>query len=394
MGNSDSDKNGKDEIIKILQNKGWNIKSIIEMIPIVLRLFKGEYPYMVKGTKPPISIEHSYNEDTVKNFLDEPLDLYNYLSRFKIVELDDCYMLLTKFHHIIYDGISSNVFKHDFQVLLDGGRVDIDDSFLRLSAFDQQIKDTDKYVEAVNFYDSMLSDISDVKGLIKDNSSEGFSITTFDFEFNSDAIKSFLNKTGLSENALFTTVFAYTLSRFSASDKVSFSMIDNGRDRFNDYDSIGLYAGVVPLLIECKDQEIDSFLEYSSDIVYNVLKYNYYPLFLIAQRYGFDVNVIFQYVPKWISYDVIDDENIGINSSEGTGELINDLLESTDKLIAEFIVQMLENDENYSLMFVYSNEYSDKMVKDFADTYNLVLSNILNADMSSKLSSISKKDLN
>ena len=150
----------------------------------------------------------------------------------------------------------------------------------------------------------------------------------------------------------------------------------------------------MPLLIECKDQEIDSFLEYSSDIVYNVLKYNYYPLFLIAQRYGFDVNVIFQYVPKWISYDVIDDENIGINSSEGTGELINDLLESTDKLIAEFIVQMLENDENYSLMFVYSNEYSDKMVKDFADTYNLVLSNILNADMSSKLSSISKKDFN
>ena len=99
-------------------------------------------------------------------------------------------------------------------------------------------------------------------------------------------------------------------------------------------------------------------------------------------------------MPKWISYDVIDDENIGINSSEGTGELINDLLESTDKLIAEFIVQMLENDENYSLMFVYSNEYSDKMVKDFADTYNLVLSNILNADMSSKLSSISKKDFN
>ncbi|WP_296884654.1 hypothetical protein [uncultured Methanobrevibacter sp.] len=45
-------------------------------------------------------------------------------------------------------------------------------------------------------------------------------------------------------------------------------------------------------------------------------------------------------------------------------------------------------------MFVYSNDHSYKMVKDFADTYNLVLSNIINADMTSDLSSILKKDFN
>ena len=391
LGNSNSEKNGKDEILKILRNKSWNIKNIIEMIPIVLRLFKGEYPYMVKGSKPPISIEHGYNEDIVKNFLDEPLDLYNYLSRFKIVEMDDSYMLMAKFHHIIFDGISSNVFKHDFQVLLDGGKVKMDDSFLRMAAFTQQVKNTDQYIEAVNFYDSMFSAMSDVKGLIKDNSSEGFDITTFDFELNRDALKSFLNKTGLSENALFTSVFAYTLSRFSESDTVSFSMIDNGRDRFNDYDSIGLYAGVVPLLIDCKDRSISSFIQNSSGIVYNVLKYNYYPIILISTKYGFDVDIIFQYVPEWISYDIVDNENIGFFSSEGTGDIINDLLGSTDNLIAEFIVQMFQKGEDYSLMFVYSNEHSYKMVEDFADTYNRILSNIINADMSSDLSSILKK---
>ena len=392
LGNSKSEKNGKEEILKILRNKGWNIKSIIEMIPIVLRLFKGEYPYMVKGSKPPISIEQDYNEDIVKNFLDEPLDLYNYLSRFKIVEMDDYYLLMAKFHHIIFDGISSNVFKHDFQVLLDGGKVKMDDSFLKMAAFTQQVKNTDQYSEAVDFYDSMLSAIGDVKGLIKDNSSEGFSINTFDFELNQDALKSFLDKTGLSENALFTSIFAYTLSRFSASDTVSFSMIDNGRDRFNDYDSIGLYAGVVPLLINCKDQSVSSYIQYSSNIIYNVLKYNYYPIFLISTKYGFDVDIIFQYVPEWISYDVVDNENIGLFSSEGTGDIINDLLGNTDNLIAEFIVQMFQKGEDYSLMFVYSNDHSYKMVEDFAETYNQILSNIINADMTSDLSSILKKN--
>ena len=97
-------------------------------------------------------------------------------------------------------------------------------------------------------------------------------------------------------------------------------------------------------------------------------------------------------MPEWISYDVVDNENIGLFSSEGTGDIINDLLGNTDNLIAEFIVQMFQKGEDYSLMFVYSNDHSYKMVEDFAETYNQILSNIINADMTSYLSSILKKN--
>ena len=38
--------------------------------------------------------------------------------------------------------------------------------------------------------------------------------------------KLFLDKWGVSENVLFTSVFAYTLSRFTGSDKVSFNIIE------------------------------------------------------------------------------------------------------------------------------------------------------------------------
>ena len=41
-------------------------------------------------------------------------------------------------------------------------------------------------------------------------------------------MKEFLEENDVSENVLFTSVFAYTLSRFVGNDKVFFNIIDNG----------------------------------------------------------------------------------------------------------------------------------------------------------------------
>ena len=90
-----------------------------------------------------------------------------------------------------------NIFKNDFQILLDGGKIDIDDKFLKTSAFSKQIKNTDKFIEAGNFFDSMLKDLDEVKGLTEDSQSNGFSVSTYDLEFDNDALKLFLKNNGI-----------------------------------------------------------------------------------------------------------------------------------------------------------------------------------------------------
>jgi hypothetical protein len=51
------------------------------------------------------------------------------------------------------------------------------------------------------------------------------------------------------------------------SDKVLFNIVENGRDRFNNFNSIGMYVNTLPLLVDCKNQEIPSFMEYMSNRV-------------------------------------------------------------------------------------------------------------------------------
>ena len=380
-------------LVDLLSVNEWNIKKIYRMFRALLKLFKGDYPYLEKGEIPPIAVESNLKEDSFREFMDESMDIYKNLSMFRIFELEDSYLLFGKGHHLIFDAISENVFKRDLQLLLDGEKLDVDDSFLRMSAFHQQIKDTDKYAEATEFFDSMFADIEEVDDLVGDDDAEGFSLETYDLDFDYGAFKTFLEDMEISENLFFISAFSYALSRFVDSDNVSFAMIDNGRDRFNDYDAVGLYANVVPLVIDCRNQSIDSFIDHSSDMLYGALKYNYYPLILIYQKYGLDSpSVVFQFVPDWITYDALDEQNDGGSSSEFGNSIIDDIVSTVGELPIDFVVQVFQTGEQYKIIIANSNKFSSGMIEDFKNTYCSILSNIIHRDRTSDLGSTLKDD--
>ena len=111
-----------------------------------------EVPYLVKGSEPQIIVEDNVSNDFIIEFINKPFDLQDSLCRFLILDNDnDNYKLFAAFNHIIFDALSRNVFKRDLQTILEGGSLDIDDSFLKVSAFSQQIQNTDEYSEAKNF---------------------------------------------------------------------------------------------------------------------------------------------------------------------------------------------------------------------------------------------------
>ena len=128
---------------------------------------------------------------------------------------------------------------------------------------------------------------------------------------------------------MFTGVFAYTLSRFVGSDKVLFNLIDNGRDRFQNYDAIGMYVNTLPLLVDCKNQSVSSFMEYIFDLVYDVMRFDYYPFRVLANDYDINSNILFQFLPDWIDNE--HDNSMLDNSSAVDDTLISDM----DDLIAD-----------------------------------------------------------
>ena len=376
---------GIKEIMNIIKKYGIrDVKGLYKMIKTTIKLFKEEYPYLVMGEKPPISVESKLDKNILIDFFAESFDLYNYLSKFMIVESEDSYYLFYMVHHIIFDAVSAGVFKHDFMTLLDGGSIGFDDTFLKSSAFTHQIKNTEKFDEAAEFYQPMLSNLDDVGILLEDNpSAKGYNISSYDLEFDNMAFKSFLRNAGISENVLFTSVFSYALSQFVNSNKVIFTMIENGRDRFSE-NFIGMTSNVMPMVIDCKDQSINSYVGDVADTVYGVLRHSYYPILLLYQKYDFEVNILFQYVPNWIADEFIEDVN-SIKDMDSE-EIMNYVLNNFSDYLTEFFVQVYQNGDDYTLFITHSNKYSDKLVEDFKDMYITILSNIINADISSDLS--------
>ena len=380
-----AEKFGIKKIMDIVKKYGiGDVKGLYKMIKTTIKLFKEEYPYLVMGEKPPISVESKLDKNILIDFFAESFDLYNYLSKFMIVESEDSYYLFYMVHHIIFDAVSAGVFKHDFMTLLDGGSIGFDDTFLKSSAFTHQIKNTEKFDEAAEFYQPMLSNLDDVGILLEDNpSAKGYDISSYDLEFDNMAFKSFLRNAGISENVLFTSVFSYALSQFVNSNKVIFTMIENGRDRFSE-NFIGMTSNVMPMVIDCKDQSINSYVGDVADTVYGVLRHSYYPILLLYQKYDFEVNILFQYVPNWIADEFIEDVN-SIKDMDSE-EIMNYVLNNFSDYLTEFFVQVYQNGDDYTLFITHSKKYSDKLVEDFKDMYITILSNIINADISSDLS--------
>lgn len=376
---------GIKEILNIIKKYGiMDVKGLYKMIKTTVKLFKEEYPYLVMGEKPPILVESKLDKDILINFFAESFDLYNYLSKFMIVESEESYYLFYMVHHIIFDAVSAGVFKHDFMTLLDGGSIGFDDTFLKTSAFTHQIKNTEKFDEAAEFYHPMLSNLDDVGILLEDDpSAEGYNMSSYDLEFDKMAFKSFLRNEGISENVLFTSVFSYALSQLVNSNKVIFTMIENGRDRFSE-NFIGMTSNVMPMVIDCRDQSINSYVGDVADTVYGVLRHSYYPILLLYQKYDFEVNILFQYVPNWIADEFIEDVN-SIKDMDSE-EIMNYILNNFSDYLTELFVQVYQNGDDYTLFITHSNKYSDKLVEDFKNMFMSILSNIISADMSSDLS--------
>ena len=377
-------------------SKDYGVDKIVDALdemfrvhPILGMCVSDDYdvPYLVRGSKPEILVESGADEDLIMEFLTKPFDMHDCLSRFLIVENDDNYSLYGVFHHIIFDALSDGVFKQNLQAILDGKSVVMDDSFLKVSAFNQQIKEDDDFVEADNFYESMLADAEDTGILLDSVVSDGPGSIDVNLNLDMDLFNSFIDDYGISENIVFTSAFAYTLSRFTGDDKVLFNMIENGRDRFNNLNSIGMFVNTLPLLADCKNQDVSSFIGDMSSLIYDVMRYNYYPFRLLANKYDITSDILFQFIPKWIK-----DDDIEINENSSS-DYENTLIDDVDELVSDLIVYVIQNEDNYVLNAIYSDKYSSDLVGHFVESYNLILQEMLCADRLSDMNYISAEDI-
>ena len=163
------------------------------------------------------------------------------------------------------------------------------------------------------------------------------------------------------------------------------SIIENGRDILNE-NFIGMTSNVMPLVLDCHDQSIESFVDYMSKMVFGVTRYSFYPILYLYLNYNFEVKTLFQYVPKWIADELTDIEDIS------SSEIVNTVLNSYDDFLTELFVQVHQTDDNYRLIIINSNKYSKESMQKLQDAFTTIISNIFDADKSSNISGLLKEN--
>ena len=185
---------------------------------------------------------------------------------------------------------------------------------------------------------------------------------------NSD-IDVLLKSYDISENILFTGVFAYTLSRFAGDNQVLFNVLNNGRDNLSNYESIGMFVNTLPLLVDCNNKDVSSFMGDVKELIFNVFSYNFYPFRILTQEYNINSSILFQFHPN---FDDVNEQYFNVSDLE---------------------FRIFEKNNKYIVKVIYSSEFSSDTIKRFVESYNMILNQLLGVDNLSDINYVSSSDL-
>ena len=362
-----------------------DVKNALQKLFTVFPLLKGRVQntedalYLVFDAEPVIK-EGSVDE--IGSFV-VPFDLGRSLSRFMIARDIDSTILCVDFHHLIFDGVSMNVFLDSLLAVLKGNDIDyVDHGMLRETSLEEAIR-ASGMDEAEAFYDHMLADREEVYPLLPsvDGEKEAFEyIHTFDI--GKKGLDTFLRKHSITRNQFFTGVFAYTLSRFSGSEKVLFNIIEDGRGHMDLSGSIGMYVKTLPVLMDCRNQDTEDFLSYASDLVNSVMKYDLVPFRILASKYELNAGMSFQYAHA-LYLDAVNRD-----------EFQMELEALKHDLNAEMAFYVFENaDDGLILRIRSSARYSRDFVRHFAEAYEKILRGMMEAEQLKDIQFTSAEDI-
>ena len=328
-------------------------------------------PYMERGDKPAV-MKVSPNPLKILRLLTSGFDLYRSLSRHVIVRMAGKCYLVSVVHHLIFDAVSINVFCRHFQRALEGESLGfIDDHFLKVSAFHQEVKTTEQYAETDKYIRAMLSNLSEANFYRNVGKHGRPGYHKRELGVDREQVNRFTSHFGINKNILFTAAMAMTLSKLAGSDDVAFGFLDNGRDRFNNFEDIGLYINGMPIVAHVNHQDMQAFLDHLSDVYYKLSQNAFFPFASLVQEFNIAPIILFQFFPDWITEDGKYD-HLPQNET-----LINAAVSTQKDFMVEALVDVVEIKDNYTFRVMYSGYYSRKMMKALAKTYKETINQML-----------------
>lgn len=275
--------------------------------------------------------------------------------------------LLTDIHHMIFDGMSSLIFEKELESAYRGETVQMEKvSFSDASERENEVLSDD----SEEYFDRLLGGVEADSNILPDkDEKESGKCSMFHYNPNltREEVRDFAGRTGVSENIVFLTAFAYALSKYTSQSDALFTSVSSGRYNRGIDDTIGFFVRTFPLYFSF-DEEIraDELLRSVKDIYKKALLHDGESFPELCGKYGIrsDIKYVYQ-------GDILKDFLFDGKQAEKT-------LFDCDDALSNFNIMISPKDEGYSFRFDYRNSlYTEGNIKCFASFFTSVIKGLL-----------------
>ena len=225
------------------------------------------------------------------------------LCRAEIIETPQYIYLFTDIHHIVIDGLSVLIFNQAIGKAYMGEEPETEAlDFYDFAVSEEELSSSNAYQEAEQYFDGLLGGIESVvyphSSTLDNGNTQNVELRT---TIDGAAIDSFCEKTDVSENAFYMAAFFQVLHRVTREDSVFISTINNGRNRAELMNTIGMFVKTLPIVSSLPEKNAGNIdvVEYATQFqqqYLNAVQRDFYPFSDIVKRHGIhpDMMYVFQ----------------------------------------------------------------------------------------------------
>jgi len=300
-----------------------------------------------------------------------------------IFETDEAIYMLLDFHHIVFDGASSEILQSELdRALLKQDLVGEKKSLFDVAIEEADALKTNAHDEAKQYYDTLMSCTEGCTLPEPDRHDKTPScarISQLHEELNVQAIRTFCETNNLTYNALFLAAAAVVIGKFTNTDDVAFATIYNGRSGSGLSQLFGMLVKTLPVVLNtAPDKTTVDFIRETGKQLLQSMNNDLYSFAEISRSYAFSADLLITYQGKAESTYTIG------------GYEAERVIFGSDNAKANLMLQFYEHDKGFLLTAEFrDNIYSSELVSQILDSLAVVVRTMTTARTLANLSFVS-----
>ncbi|WP_406535292.1 amino acid adenylation domain-containing protein [Methanobrevibacter sp.] len=316
-----------------------------------------------------------------------PFELHDSpLYRAEIYNYDNQTTLLLDVHHIIFDGISFNIFIRNLINAYQGNEL-LEEEYTGfeyiLDGYRQM--ELDSYKESEEFFNSKIAEI-DISTDISPNISKPIENARMGEHINpmsKESIDKYCKEYNITPNNLFLAATLLTLSKYTYTKDMLIATISSGRLNPNYENTLAMIVKSLPLIHKIDtSQSVGEYFESIQNTLTQTINHENYPYTKLFEKYNINPNIYYAYQVGVNEYDQIINDEGKVNSL-----IINDISLDLPKFNLSIYIE--ENRDDYLIFLRYNDAlYSSEFIAELTDNIELMVKK-LQEDITSPIDTIS-----